>query len=370
MAAERIGPKTVNIMTQASAKERVKQLWRWRTSKNLLIAASAITVVISAFEIKLDPVAMLREIASNFITSASITFITGTVIVAFAVPRLGRSWARVLLLLLLLAIGGMLGGLIGWGINDLLFPYRITHPHVYLLIVALLSIVFGLAVLAYENISTKLNETASRLAEKEIQEQKLLRLKTEAELEALRAKVNPHFLFNTLNSIASLIPEDPGKAEEMVQRLSNLFHYVLSASETSLVPLEEELTFVGEYLEIQKVRLGGRLDYSLEIGSSLDGVVIPSMLLQPLVENSVKYGIAPHKAGGKIEVRCQREGDRCSITIVDTGAGFDTRSVGEGFGIGGVRRRLELNYPGRYRFDITSDNGVTVRIQIPVTNVL
>ena len=189
-------------------------------------------------------------------------------------------------------------------------------------------------------------------------------------MQALRARVNPHFLFNTLNSIASLIPEDPGKAEDMVQRLSNLFHYVLSASESSVVTLEEELRFVGEYLEIEKVRLGGRLEYTLEGAPALAGAVIPSMLLQPLVENSVAYGIAPHRNGGRVEVRCQREGDRCTITITDTGKGFDARSTQEGFGISGVRRRLELNYPGDHTFDIISDNGVTVRIEIPVTNGL
>jgi sensor histidine kinase YesM len=288
----------------------------------------------------------------------------------FGIPGLGKNWKRVLSLLLLLAIGGMLGGLIAWGINDLLFPYRITDPLIYLMIVALLAIIFGLAVLAYENISTKLAETASRLAAKEIREQELLRLKTEAELEALRSKVNPHFLFNTLNSIASLIPEDPRRAEDMVQRLSNLFHYLLSASDTGVVPLAQELDFIREYLEIERVRLGGRLAYTLERGAALDGAVIPSMLLQPIVENSVKYGIAPQKNGGRIEVRCHREGDRCAITIIDTGRGFDTRSTSEGFGIRGVRRRLELNYPGRHRFDIRSDKGVTVRIEIPLTNEL
>jgi sensor histidine kinase YesM len=335
-----------------------------------LVVASAITVVISLFEITLDPIAMLREIASNFITCVAITFSIGTIMALAGMPGAGRDWKRVLFQLLLLAMGGMLGGLIGWGINHLLFPYYISHPYIYLMIVALLSIIFGLALLAYDNISTKLDETASRLAEKEVQEQTLLRLKTEAELEALRAKVNPHFLFNTLNSIASLIPEDPRKAEDMVQRLSNLFHYVLSASDTGLVPLDEELAFIGEYLEIEKVRLGGRLDYVLDKGPALDGLVVPSMLLQPIVENSVKYGIAPRKEGGRIEVRCQRAGNRCTITIVDTGGGFDPRSTREGFGISGVRRRLELNYPGRHQFEIASENGVTVRIDIPVADDL
>ena len=358
----------VNIMNEANASERIKEFWRWPSLKQMLIVAAAITIIVSVFQITLDPVAMLREIASNFITCLAITLTTSMVITTFGRPRSGRSWRRSALQLLLLAGGGMVGGLISWGINDLLFSYYITDPLIYLMVVALLAMIFGLAGMAYDRISMKLEETASKLAEKEVHEQELLRLKTQAELEAIRAKVNPHFLFNTLNSIASLIPEDPVKAEDTVQRLSNLFHYVLSASDTDVVPLEAELDFVRAYLEIEKVRLGERLDYTIETESSLNGTVVPTMLLQPIVENGVKYGIAPQKRGGSVEIRCLRHGDRCVITIADTGKGFDPAATEEGFGIGGVRRRLELHYPGNYEFNIASEDGVTVQIEIPVSN--
>jgi LytS/YehU family sensor histidine kinase len=330
-----------------------------------LIIASVITVIISLFEIRLDPVAMLYEVISNFITCVSITLVAATLTTALGLFETGRNWKQTFLLLLALAVGGILGGLVSWGINDLLFAIHMSHPHIYLMMVAALSIIFGLAFTAYENISLRLEETASRLADQEVQAQKLLRLKTEAELEALRARVNPHFLFNTLNSIASLIPVDPVKAEEVVQRMSNLFRYILSAGDRGLVPLREELDVVGEYLEIEKVRLQGRLDYVVRVDDSLDGAMIPGMLLQPLVENSVKYGVAPKKDGGRIEVRCRRNGDRCSITISDTGEGFNMESTQEGFGISGVRQRLELNYPDDHEFDITAHDGVTIRITIP-----
>jgi LytS/YehU family sensor histidine kinase len=334
----------------------------------LLAAAVGITVVISLFEIKLDPLAMLREVVSNFIICVSITFLTSTLTSAFGMVRLGRDWKRFLLLLVLLATGGILGGLLSWGVNVLLFPYYISHPHIYLLITGALAVIFGLAFITYQNVREKLDQTVARLAEKEILEQKLLRLKTEAEMEALRARVHPHFLFNTLNSIASLIPVDPAKAEGMVQRLSNLFHYILSAGDRGLVPLSEELDIVGEYLEIEKVRLGDRLDYEIDRGDGLDGATVPALLLQPLVENSVKHGIVPHKEGGRIDIQCRTDDDRCSITIVDTGKGFDPESAGTGFGLGGVRQRLELNYPGSHQFEISPDGGVTIHITIPVTN--
>lgn len=344
---------------------RVRCLWGWRSSRKLLIIAAGVAVVLSLMEIRLDPIAMLREVVSNFITSVTITFTAATLATVFGVFQFGRNWMHFFALLLVLSAGGMLGGLLSWGLNAALFPYRITHPHLYMLIVAGLSMVFGLASIAYYNISVKLDETAARLADKEVQAQRLLRLKTEAELEALRARVNPHFLFNTLNSIASLIPVDPAKAEEVVQRMSNLFRYVLSSGDRGLVPLGEELDMVEEYLEIEKVRLGGRLDYVVRRDDSLDGTMIPGMLLQPLVENSVKYGVVPMKEGGRVEVGCRRHGGRCSITISDTGEGFDAERAPAGFGISGVRQRLELNYPNEHELHISSGGGVRIRITIP-----
>jgi sensor histidine kinase YesM len=351
-----------------AVKERIRCVLEWRSSKNLLFMATVITIIISLFEIQLDPLAMLREVVSNFITCVSITFAAAVLTNGFGMVRLGRDWKRLFLLLSLLAISGMLGGLLSWGFNAVLFGVRMSHPSIYLMMVAVLAIIFGMAIIAYENVSHALKETASRLAEKEVQEQTLRRLKANAELEALRAQVNPHFLFNTLNSIASLIPVDPVKAEALLQKLSNLFRYILSAGERGLVGLNEELDIVAEYLEIEKARLGARLDYVVDRGDSLDGVMIPGMLLQPLVENSVKYGVAPSKNGGRIQVVCRRNGDRCSITITDNGRGFDAEATEEGFGIGGVRQRLALHYPGSHEFEISADDGMAIRITIPVTD--
>ncbi len=353
-------------MEGGSARERIKQVWEWRTSRTLLIIAVVITIIISLFEFTTDMVRWLREIVSNFITSASITFLAYTLTAAFGIVHLGKDWKRFFLLIVLLAVGGMLGGLLGWGINDLLFPYRITHPHFYLMMVAVLAIIFGLSIIAYQNIYFKLEETAAKLAEKEVEEQKLLGLKAKAELEALRAKINPHFLFNTLNSIASLIPTDSLKAEEMVQKLSNLFHYILAASSRDMVALDEELDFVEEYLEIEKARLGDRLEYAVERAAPSEDIVIPGMLLQPLVENSVKYGIIPEKKGGRIDIRCNREGDYCTIEIIDSGKGFVAESIDEGFGLSSVRQRLELHFADNHEFHISAEDGLSIIIRIPV----
>jgi LytS/YehU family sensor histidine kinase len=211
-----------------------------------------------------------------------------------------------------------------------------------------------------------LENAVARLAEKEINEQRLLRLKTKAELEALRAKVNPHFLFNTLNSIASLIPIDPAKAEEMVQKPALLFRYTLDASHHELMKLAGELRLIEEYLEIEKVRLGERLTCSIEADESLAEVYIPGLLLQPLVENSIKHGIAPVKTGGHISIKCSRNGRYCNIEITDTGKGFDEAEIVEGFGLSGVRKRLALYFGDDYQFSIEANQGVRIVTQLPI----
>jgi sensor histidine kinase YesM len=355
-------------MDLQGVRYRLKELGRWQSVRELLLVSLVVTVIISAFQIKTGPMAMLREVASNFITCAAITLCTALTTSAVGTFRLGRDWKQTIVLVVLLAVGGMLGGLLSWWVNDLLFPYRITHPSVYMLVVAVLAVIFGLSIIAYQNIAERLRETASRLAEKEVREQTLLRLKTEAELDTLRSRVNPHFLFNTLNAVASLIPVDPVKAEEVVQRLSNLFHYVLSAADRGLVPIDDELRIVEAYLRIEQVRLGNRLEYEIDCEDGLGDVVIPSMLLQPLVENGVNYGVAPQRGGGRVAIRCERQGNWCTITVSDSGHGFDPAVVGEGFGLASVRQRLELEYPGNHEFSISTDGGVAIRIAIPITH--
>jgi len=351
-------------MTINGIKASLRDRWRWQSIREALLIAAVITVIISVFDIKLDPMMMLRTVASNYITCLSISFCTMTVIGIFGDIRLGRAWQQLVVLVLLLAFAGMLGGLLSWWLNDLFFPYNISHPLLYMAVVATLTIVFGLSILGYHKVSDKLDQTVSRLAEKEVAEQKLLRLKKEAELESLRARVNPHFLFNTLNAVASLIPSDPLRAEDVVQKMSNLFHYVLMSGDRESVRLAEELDIIDQYLQIEQVRLGPRLQYLINRGSVPGSTLLPGMLLQPLVENAVKYGIAPCRNGGSIEVLCRSDNGQCRILITDTGPGFDPAQTTEGFGLAGVRQRLALHYPDLHKFEIISGQGNETSIQL------
>jgi hypothetical protein len=138
-----------------------------------------------------------------------------------------------------------------------------------------------------------------QVQEKERQEEQLRALATEAELKALKAQINPHFLFNTLNTIAELIHADSDRAEATVERLAEMFRYVLNGSERGLVPLEEELAFLDDYLQIETVRFGDQLCVSRQITPEALELLVPSLVLQPLVENAVRHG---QGADGRIDL--------------------------------------------------------------------
>jgi two-component system LytT family sensor kinase len=150
----------------------------------------------------------------------------------------------------------------------------------------------------------------------------------QAELRALRAQVQPHFLFNTLNSIASLIPADPAAAEEMTTRLSELFRHGLSASERETTPLGEEFAFELAYLEIERARFGGRLKVETVVEPGLESVPVPSLLLQPVVENAVRHAISPREAGGTVRLSARRNGATLVLVVEDDGPGMSAEEVG------------------------------------------
>ncbi len=166
----------------------------------------------------------------------------------------------------------------------------------------------------------------------------------QAELRALRAQINPHFLFNTLNAIASLISENPEAAEDVVTRLADVFRYALTSSGREHAKLADELAFLRSYLAIERVRLGDRLRVEETIEPGVEGALVPSLLLQPLVENAVRYAVAPREDGGTIRLEARRVADTLEIVVADDGPGFLPGAVPSGHGVGleSVRERLRL----------------------------
>src|SRR5262249_19636433 len=155
----------------------------------------------------------------------------------------------------------------------------------------------------------------------------------------------PHFLFNTLNTIASLIHSNPAGAEDTTTRLADVFRYTLRASEREHARLGDELEFLRAYLDIERTRFGGRLRIEDAIAPGLESQLVPCLLLQPLVENAVRHGVSQRAEGGTVRITARRESDHLVIEVADDGPGFDGRGVpgGTGFGLHSVRERLRAS---------------------------
>jgi hypothetical protein len=209
-----------------------------------------------------------------------------------------------------------------------------------------------------------------------------LRLQSsKSELKALRAQINPHFLFNALNAIASLIHTNPARADEAVEQLAEVFRYTLRRSDSEWAPLDQELIFARAYLDVEQARFGDRLVCSIDSDHAMPVPLIPSMLLQTLLENAVKHGVSQQRGAGRIDVIVRTTADEVMLEVRNTGPSThdsDNAIVrprpagvgrdGEGFGLRSVRERLKGHFGDRASFTLTRDEaaGVTVaRIAMP-----
>jgi len=206
-----------------------------------------------------------------------------------------------------------------------------------------------------------------------LEEQK--RLVLEARLDALQRQINPHFLFNTLNSIAALVRSQPELAREMTVKLANILRALLKDHDT-YVPLSQELSFTDDYLDIEVVRFGAeKLKVEKQIDPRTLEVMVPSILLQPLIENSIKHGLEPRINGGTVTLRSQLNGDRVLIEVADDGVGMGNRPAGAlrrtgaGIGMKNVQERLDVLYGEQAHFNVVSNpgRGTLVSIEIPAT---
>ena len=186
-------------------------------------------------------------------------------------------------------------------------------------------------------------EIQRKLRIKERITQELLTLQKEQELAILKSQINPHFLFNTLNSISAMASTDAEETRAMIAQLDNMLRYVVEGTKNDLVPLQKELQFVKDYVDLESKRMGGRLAVKFQVDQSLASFPVPPMILQPLVENAIKHGIAPLEEGGKVIVQIQKNGDAVAFRVSDTGVGLssiDPLSTPSGIGLKNIDARL------------------------------
>ncbi|HUB81458.1 MAG TPA: histidine kinase [Bryobacteraceae bacterium] len=203
--------------------------------------------------------------------------------------------------------------------------------------------------------------------ERQSREALLLQQVTEAELRALRAQINPHFLFNSLNTVADLIVRDPAHAETMTLRLASVFRHVLAHSSRPLTTVRDEIEFLRAYLYIEEARFGDRLTVEIAVDPAVAGEAVPSLILQPLVENALKHGLGPKPGPGRLTISVSAEDGFLQLRVEDDGMGLGTRGESQGVGLANVADRLATLYQDRASvvLEAREVGGCRVTVRIP-----
>lgn len=261
------------------------------------------------------------------------------------------------LLILTLGVGG--GVEIALRVLSLLHGVHVGAMRWNVLRVALVvSAVIAANAVAFEKLRERARNT-------ELQAQRARQEALKARLEALQARTNPHFLFNSLNTVAGLIEEDPKRAEEVLERLSGLFRYALEGSKSDWVRLEHEIAVVRSYLEVELVRLGDRLRAEVEVAPGVEDLLVPPLVLQPLVENAVVHAVAPRSEGGSLKVSVRSNGSRLLLEVADDGPGFgSSKHHGSGTALDDLRHRLMMVYGPEASLERASADGGGSRVTL------
>jgi LytS/YehU family sensor histidine kinase len=254
------------------------------------------------------------------------------------------------------------------------WSFGLTPSGLRTVLPAMISFTFAANFLRYWLIAAAYHALAyhHEARERDVREARLATNVAEARLEALEGRLQPHFLFNTLNAIAALIRKDPRTAAVMVGHLSDLLRAALEAQPGGgrEVTLANELELLERYTAIQQARFSDRLSVSIDAAPGVLSAYVPPMILQPIVENAIRHGIAPREASGTLTIEAARCDGMLRLVVRDDGVGFGsapTSTRGKGLGISGTRERLAALYGGQFRFDIAAatPTGTVVTIELP-----
>jgi sensor histidine kinase YesM len=335
-------------------------------------AATAVVVCIEATRGDWAAALAFGNVFGAFIYSNCIGTLTGSVVI-FGVPawREYKPFFRfVFLTTAILAttfLGIALANLIFLTTNMQALGQNPIFSGKSFLFAFLIAFVFGFGTYVQSLSQAGLQKAREQLQKREVDVARAEALTSEAQLASLESRLQPHFLFNTLNSIAALIREDPVQAEQTVEKLARLLRYSLEVNNNRLVEFSRELKITCDYLEIERVRFGERLKIHVESGEEFGKIMIPPFTLQTLAENSIKHVAAKRSGAVKISISARRNEDLFIIEVDDDGAGFTSDSVVEGHGLDNLQKRLARIFAGKAAFEIIRkiDGGGCVRISLP-----
>jgi LytS/YehU family sensor histidine kinase len=241
-----------------------------------------------------------------------------------------------------------LGAVLGFGIVSFLLGRLVGFSMIGERLSLAITIVIALLITAFLGLAGELHR------ERELRQRVAAEAAARAQVAALQAQINPHFFFNTLNTLSALVDTDPGRARNLIQSLAGMFRYSLACSQNGLARLEDEVRFVEDYLALEKARLGERLQVTWTAARDLAGVRVPGLALQPLVENAVRHGIARRLAPGRLEISVSREAGAVRLRVSNETEPSDgapdlseTRLFQDGHALSILRRRLAAEYGER-----------------------
>lgn len=281
---------------------------------------------------------ILRHLAANYVPFLGIPAAIHAVyawLMPHLVPHARHAWQKVVLHALTNTLIALLMGTLLFPLHRRFCPEDISLD-AFLVVCLVMTSTFMFPTLIVQELRAK----AANI-ERLVQAQRQAAL--EAQLEAIQARTNPHFFFNSINTVASLIPDDPVLAEQTLLRVADILRYALQSSQTRLVPLGRELDIVRDYLEVQKARFGERLAFELDVDPAALAVSVPPLILQPLVENAVLHGVAQSTRGGRVRVTARCEPGRVRLVVEDDGPGGSSHH-GTGTSMNDLERRLSLIY--------------------------
>jgi LytS/YehU family sensor histidine kinase len=249
----------------------------------------------------------------------------------------------------------------GWNWAEFSAMYTRAQPTAILI-----TFIIGGGMTVYHALRHRLEETTLALRTQQLANERAMKLAREAQLSSLESRLHPHFLFNTINSISSLIREDPQRAERMLEQMAALLRFSLDAGRTPTVPLERELKVVRDYLEIEHARFGDRLRYRFDVPLGLESWPTPPLSVQTLVENSIKHAIAPRRHGGEVLIAASNGNGRLRVSITDHGPGFDRSALLAGHGLDTLEMRLKTLYGDAASLLLERQtDAMTVAIEVP-----
>jgi sensor histidine kinase YesM len=348
------------------------QTVRW--TLRLIVCNVCIAATVPLFKWAFGSQVNLQWLVKQYLVSFIYTNCIGLLLNALAPPFWkgsqvwsppARSSARAAFLITVTGVGCLLGTALcaaaigGWQFwSETIQSFKIALP------IAFVALAFSVL---YDTSKARLEAAAVQLKVKELERQRALTLATQAKLSSLESRIHPHFLFNALNSVASLIHDDPNRAERLLNQLAALLRFSLDSVKASLVPLEQELKIVRDYLEIEKARFAGRLRYEIEVPAAFHGIRVPPLAIQTLVENSIKYAVAPRREGGALSVRATRGIEQMTVSVSDDGPGFGSQGLTAGHGLDNLQERLAALFGDRAGLHISFEAGKTVvSIVVPV----